>query len=236
MSEDLENLRNFREYASANVKMWYKYIIGTRGREAKNGDVRLVVGCDKATSWGVAALPNTNQPTKLKFKPLDAQVSGSRSCGYTWKLSGTADVRDGPNQEEVDGLRREDSDDESASQDNYLNQCLFVRTLNLDLNADEWKKLNDEIGVGHTLNSLTEHGTGTPSHSPSNRGPSSDSTQTTSSTTGGWGTQRTASDSSTTEGLTISMPPSAIVSRLVENLQFVSTNTFPVMSPLPHCQ
>jgi hypothetical protein len=236
MSEDLENLRKFREYASANIKMWYKYIIGTRGREAKNGDVRLVVGCDKAASWGMAALPNTNQPTKLKFKPLDTQVSGSRSCGYTWKLSGTADVRDGPNQEEVDGLRREDSDDESASQDNYLNQCLFVRTLNLDLNADEWKKLNDEIGVGNTLNSITEHGTGTPSHSPSNQGPSSDSTQTTYSTTGGCGTQRTASDRPTTEGLTISMPPSAIVSRLLEKMQFVSTNTFPVMSPLPHCQ
>ena len=233
MSEDFENLRKFREYASANVKMWYKYIIGTRGREAKNGDVRLVVGCDKATSWGVAALPNTNQVSKLKFKPLDTQVSGSRSCGYIWKLSGTAVLRNGPNQEEVDGLRR---DDESASRGNYVNQCLFVRTLNLDLNAGEWKKLNDEIGVGNTLNSITEHGTGTPSHSPSNRGPSSDSTQTTSSTTGGCGTQRTASDSSTAEGLTISMPPSAIVSRLLEKMQFVSTNTFPVMSPLPHCQ
>ena len=215
MSEDLENLRKFREYASANVKMWYKYIIGTRGREAKNGDVRLVVGCDKATSWGVAALPNTNQLRKLKFKPVDTQVSSSRSCGYTWKLSGTAVVRDGPNQEGVDELRREDSNDESASGDKYLNQCLFVRTLNLDLNADEWKKLNDEIGVGNTVDSITEHGTGIPSRSPSNRGPSSDSKQTTSSTTGGSGTQRTASDSSTVEGLTISMPPSAIVSRLL---------------------
>ena len=124
-------------------------------------------------------------------------------------------MRDGPNQEGVDELRREDSNDESASGDKYLNQCLFVRTLNLDLNADEWKKLNDEIGVGNTVDSITEHGTGIPSRSPSNRGPSSDSKQTTSSTTGGSGTQRTASDSSTVEGLTISMPPSAIVSRLL---------------------
>ena len=53
VSEDLENLRGFREYASANMKMWYRYIISTRGREVKNGDVRLVIGCDKATSWGM---------------------------------------------------------------------------------------------------------------------------------------------------------------------------------------
>jgi len=215
ISEDLENLRGFREYASANVKMWYKYIIGTRGREAKNGDIRLVVGYDKATSWGVASLPHTGKHSKLKFKPLDAQVSGSGSRGYTWEHSGTADVRNGPNQEEVDKLRREDPDDESANRDNYLNQCLFVRTLNLDLNADDWKKLNHEIGVGNTLNSITEHGTETP-RSPSNQGPSPDGTQTTSLRIGDFGTQRTASDSSTTNRLTISMPPAATVSGLVE--------------------
>jgi len=217
ISEDLENLRGFREYASANVKMWYKYIIGTRGRKAKNGDVRLVVGYDKATSWGVASLPNTSQHSKLKFKSLDAQASDYRSCGYTWEHSGTADVRNGPNKEEVDELRREDPDGESASRDNYLNQCLFLRTLNLDLNADDWKKLNHEIGIGHTLNSSTEHGTRTPSRSPSNQGPSSDGTQTTSSTIGGFGTQRTASNSSTANRLTISMPPAATVSGLVDN-------------------
>jgi hypothetical protein len=54
-------------------------------------------------------------------------------------------VRDGPDQEEVDELRREDSD-ESATRDKYLNQCLFVRTLNVTLNADDWESLNCEIG------------------------------------------------------------------------------------------
>ena len=141
ISEDLENLRRFQEYAYANAKMWYQYINGPLGREAKNGDVCLVVGCDKATSWGVASLPHTGKHSKLKFKPLDAQVSGSGSRGYTWEHSGTADVRNGPNQEEVDKLRREDPDDESANLDNYLNQCLFVRTLDLKLNADDWNKV-----------------------------------------------------------------------------------------------
>jgi hypothetical protein len=212
--------------------MWYKYVIVTRGREAKNGDLRLVVGCDKATSWGVASLPHTSQHSKLKFKPLDAQVSGSGSCGYTWEHSGMADVRNGPNQEEIDMLRREDPDDESENQEKYLNQCLFVRTLNLNLNADDWNELNDEIGIGHTLNSNTEHGTKTLSRSPSNQGPSSDSTQTTSSTIGGFGTQQTASDNSTSDGLTFSTPPSTIVSSLFEK-ETVSFNSTPFQSCHP---
>jgi hypothetical protein len=222
ISEDLEKLRGIREYASANITMWYKYIMGPLEREVNNGDVRLVVGCDKATSWGVAALPNTSQHSKLKFKPLDLQVSGFRSCGYAWENYGTADVRNGPDQEEIDELRREDSE----VQDKYLNQCLFVRTLNLNLSADDWEKVNHEIGIGHSLDSITEHGTGTPSRSPSNRGLSSNSTQSTSSTIGGVGSQGTVSDSSTSNRLTISMPPAAIVSSVFEKKQFVSTQHF----------
>ena len=172
ISEDLENLPRLRNYVADNVETWYRYINGPRGREAKNGDVRLVVGCDKATSWGMATLSNMSQhmqQSQLKFKPLDAQLSGSRSCGYTWEYSGMADVKVGPDQEEIEELRREDPDD-SASRDKYLNQCLFVRTVNVKLNDDDWERLNQEIGIGYTPNSITdsEHGTGTPSLSPNN--------------------------------------------------------------------
>ena len=69
MSQDLQNKSRFRKYASANIRKWYEYINGPRGCEAKNGDVRLVVGCDKATSWGMAALCNMTQDSRLKFKP-----------------------------------------------------------------------------------------------------------------------------------------------------------------------
>jgi hypothetical protein len=61
ISQDLENLPRFREYVAANVERWYRYIHGPRGREAKNGDVRLVVGCDKATSLGIATLTGMTQ-------------------------------------------------------------------------------------------------------------------------------------------------------------------------------
>ncbi|KJA19859.1 hypothetical protein HYPSUDRAFT_143195, partial [Hypholoma sublateritium FD-334 SS-4] len=55
---DLENVPRFRAYAAANVENWYRYVNGPRGREAKNGEVRLVIGCDKTTSWGMASVAN----------------------------------------------------------------------------------------------------------------------------------------------------------------------------------
>jgi hypothetical protein len=216
ISEDLENFPRFQKYASENVKKWYKYINGPLGREAKNGDVRLVVGCDKATSWGMAALSNTIRHSQLKFKPLDAQSPGSRSCGYTWEYSGIANAKVGPDEGEIDGLR--EGLDVSATPDKFLNQCLFVRTMNVELSDDDWESLNRGIGIGCT--------TGTPSHSPSSRGALSDSTQSTSSSIpGNIGISRMASHSSATEfissgasvnHLTISVPPTATVSSAFE--------------------
>jgi len=198
-SQDLENIPRFRKYAAENVHKWYKFINGPRGREAKNGDVRLVVGCDKATSWGMAVLSNVNQHCQLKFKPLNGQGPASPGCGYTWEYSGTLEVpRVVPDQEATYELRRGDPDD-STTQNKYLNQCLFVRTLNVRLNDDEWDKLNDEIGVGCTPGSSTRHGSGTLSPSPRNQDPSSDITQSASSTSNNSGMQRTAGDSLTLE-------------------------------------
>ena len=168
ISQDLEDIPRFREYAAANVETWYRYINETLEYGARNGDVRLVVGCDKATSWGLATLPNTSQHRQLKFKRLDAQSLGSPSSfGYSWECSGTAEVRIGPDQGEE--LRREDPD-ESAGRDTYLNQCLFVRTLNVTLNDDDWESLNHRISTAYSSSSISENGTEAFSHSLINRG------------------------------------------------------------------
>ena len=221
ISEDLENSRGFQEYAAANIYSWYKYINGPRGREAKNGDVRLVVGCDKATSWGMAALPNTSQPTRLKFKHLDGPASDSHVRGYAWEYSGVAEVKVGPYQEETDELRREDPGN-STARDKYLNQCLVVRTVNPTLNKDEWEKLNREIGVGCTSDFTT--GNESSSHSPSNENPSSPNTESTSSIIGNSGVQGHPSNSlaivqftppdESVNRVVFSSPPSATVSRV----------------------
>ena len=229
MSQDLENLPIFREYVAANVKRWYRYINGPRGCEAKNGNVRLVVGCDNVTSWEMATLSKMTQHSQLKFKPLDTQSSRSGN-GYTWEYSGVANVKVGPDQKEIDELRREDPDD-SPSRDKYLNQCLFVRTLNVTLNDEGWESLNHRIGVGCIPKSIAEHETGMHFRSPGNRGAPSDGTQTTSPSADGYGTQRSMGYSSamesTSPGITlncliISVPPTATVSGEFEEEWFLT--------------
>ena len=144
-SEDLGNKATFRNYAAANVANWYRYVNGPRGREAKNGEVRLVVGFDKTTSWGIATFANQTQQNscRLKFGPLE----GDSACPYMWSQyseSGVADVKAGPNSDEIDELRI-DSDPSDAQ---FQNQCLFVRTLNATLADDVWADI-------HTTGSIT---------------------------------------------------------------------------------
>ena len=142
-SEDLENLATFREYAAANVANWYRFVNGPRGREAKNGDVRLVVGFDKTSSWGIATFAKQsyqNQNScRLKFGPSEKDSAST----YTWlENSGIADVRAGPNPEESDELRI-DSDPPDLQ---FENQCLFVRTMNVTLADDVWADIHSGSG------------------------------------------------------------------------------------------
>jgi hypothetical protein len=104
---DLENIPAFREYVAANVGKWYKFVNGVRGREAKNGDVRLVIGCDKTTSWGMAALSNVTQHkvSQLKFKATEDSSINSTRPPYTWDYSGMAEVKVGPDIKEINALR-----------------------------------------------------------------------------------------------------------------------------------
>jgi len=235
ISQDLENLPIFRQYVAANVKKWYRYINGPRGREAKNGDVRLVVGCDKATSWGMAALSNMAQHGHLKFKPLDAQSSSSSTCGYTWEYSGTVDVKVGPDQQEIDELRRlGENPEDSPTRDKYQNQCLFVCTMNVTLNDEDWENLNEEIGVGYTPNYVAEQETDMPLRSPANRGAPSEGTRTTSPAASDYGTQRSVGIS--LNRLAISVPQTATVSGGFERevICLSQLDFFPVLSPLPY--
>ena len=142
-AQDLGNFAMFRKYAAANVADWYKFVNGPRGREAKNGDVHLVVGFDMTTSWGIATFVNHTQQSRcrLKFGP-----SEGNSSTYTWsENSGVTDVRAGPDSDENDELRI-DSDPPNFQ---FENQCLFVRTLNVTLTDDVWVDIHSALGSVH---------------------------------------------------------------------------------------
>ena len=141
-SEDLRNLALFREYVAANVASWYRYVNGPRGREAKNGDVRLVVGFHKTTSWGIATFANQTQQSscRLRFGPSE----GNSASSYTWFYSGSSDVKAGPDSDEIDELEI-DSDPPDVR---FENQCLFVRTLNATLSEDAWADIHSSSSSG----------------------------------------------------------------------------------------
>lgn len=175
-AEDLANVSLFRQYFSANAENWYRYINNIRGREARNGDVRLVIGCDKASSWGMATFSNsTAQDFRLKFKPTSE--SGARRT-YGWEYSAMVDARAGPDPEEMEELG---STHDSGNSSVYKNQCLFVRTLNATLRDDVWKglRLDFEMAMDVQFNSYAgsycpqASSSTNPSTSPNATGPSS---------------------------------------------------------------
>ncbi|KAF9048902.1 hypothetical protein BJ165DRAFT_1343621, partial [Panaeolus papilionaceus] len=55
MSMDMDgNIGGWRDYMAKHIESWYTYVNCIQRREAENGDIRLVTGCDKASFWGVA--------------------------------------------------------------------------------------------------------------------------------------------------------------------------------------
>ena len=167
-AEDLANVSRFRQYLSVNAESWYRYVNNVRGREARNGDVRLVVGCDKASSWGMATFANsTTQDFHLKFKPTGENGS---SRTYGWEYSGMVEARAGPDPEETDELRRDDFGHSGV----YKNQCLFVRTLNAMLQDDVWQGLGFDFQTAMDIQYDSYPNSYIPSSSngPSTRSPS----------------------------------------------------------------
>ncbi|KIL64784.1 hypothetical protein M378DRAFT_77863, partial [Amanita muscaria Koide BX008] len=52
--DDATSTFPFRKLASRYGEQWYKYTIGTRGKDVLNGSLYLVTSCTKCTQWGIA--------------------------------------------------------------------------------------------------------------------------------------------------------------------------------------
>jgi hypothetical protein len=145
ISFDLENDLAFTDYLEANVRKWYEYVRRDRRRSVRNGQMRLVIGCDKTTAWGIATVSGTSQQTtsKLEFKTLDNASSSTTT--YTWECSGMVEVRAGPDKDDIEALRSNDTGD-YPSDTTLRNQCLFVRTMTATLSNDDWAKLIRNLG------------------------------------------------------------------------------------------
>jgi len=139
--ELISHRKTVAEHISANAKQWYEYATGSQcGLEINNGDLRVVYGVDKVTSWAIATLNMDEElPTRLEFV-ADDQPGASEP--YRWEVLGRASGRVGPSQGEMMGLG-------ATGEDSLRNQCLFVRTFNFNLSGQVW----DELGISPSLSS-----------------------------------------------------------------------------------
>jgi len=159
ISFDLENDAVFSDYLEANMGKWYEFVYRVRGqRKIRNTQIRLVIGCDKATAWGIATVSGGSQQmtSRLKFKTLD--TGNSSTTAYTWECSGMVEERVGPDRHEIEALRNYD-DGPHLPNMILRNQCLFVRTMNATLSNAEWVKLMQNLGKTTVEDLNTSFGT-----------------------------------------------------------------------------
>ena len=128
-TQNLLNTRGVRSIISSNAKYWYTYATETRGRDIKSGDIRVVVGIDKVSSWGIATSAcNAGQTASYVFKHDPTHA-------YKWDCMGGSG-RVGPLKVETHDLIEENAVLE--------NQCVFVRTMNFTLSGKIWNDFPSE--------------------------------------------------------------------------------------------
>jgi hypothetical protein len=133
-SWDLRPLQVFRDYALENAEKWYEFVNGTCRRMVGDGDLYLVTGVTKSTSWGVAALKNHSGEGQISLK-LKAALVGNAGATYSWKWeSGGSSVNSGP--------WREPGEEEWRD-----NQTVFLRGFKVMLRSRLRKKLKPKLGL-----------------------------------------------------------------------------------------
>ncbi|KAJ7898670.1 hypothetical protein B0H14DRAFT_3564451 [Mycena olivaceomarginata] len=101
---NLRRLQIFRDYALKHAQRWYTFVNGDLGRMLDSGELYLVTGVDKSSSWSVAALENNAEGCKvsLKLKPAYAAsvdsgggTGAGASCAWEWECTSSF-VNSGP--------------------------------------------------------------------------------------------------------------------------------------------
>ncbi|KAK0194414.1 hypothetical protein F5146DRAFT_977798 [Armillaria mellea] len=93
---EILNKAAIKEYATTNGAAWYNYVNGPQylGREAPNGSLYVVTGCDKTDSWGTAAVskPSHSRSVCLSFT-AGGMAGGDIRASHTWSAGFSADTR-----------------------------------------------------------------------------------------------------------------------------------------------
>ena len=142
--EDLKNISRFRNYALKHAESWYEYANGPCGREIGNGELHMVTGCDKTTSWGIATYSHLQSKRPegsmmlLSFEAVGNERHGRQP--YAWDCKGEVEARVGPEDEELANLGVQDSAPPR-------NQCTFIRSIKPTLGQDDWERLQSKVAA-----------------------------------------------------------------------------------------
>ncbi|EDR06270.1 uncharacterized protein LACBIDRAFT_328934 [Laccaria bicolor S238N-H82] len=141
--EDLRSTTLFRDFAAENAESWYRFINGPCGWELENGKLHLITGCDKTTSWGLAAYQNTQSETNssgslggpvLRFRNANDAGDYVPGTTYCWEHEGTADAKAGP-----------EFEFEPSNGVGARNQCTFIRSHTIMLSEAKWARVQSSL-------------------------------------------------------------------------------------------
>ena len=83
-TEDLVATESIKPYLKKNAELWYTFVRDKCKLRVDNGDIRVVIGFDKVSRWGIAAFPsNIREPVSLEFKCLSPNDNASPRV-YAW--------------------------------------------------------------------------------------------------------------------------------------------------------
>ncbi|KAK0186158.1 hypothetical protein F5146DRAFT_1069569 [Armillaria mellea] len=99
---DHKYLSSMRNYALEHAHEWYEYINDPDylGREALNGSLCFVTGCDKTTTWGSAAMSRPSDTRQFLLRFLVRGLSDGRiALRSSWSTQEWTDTRLYPDQD-----------------------------------------------------------------------------------------------------------------------------------------
>ncbi|KZP03795.1 hypothetical protein FIBSPDRAFT_703710, partial [Athelia psychrophila] len=68
LGEDYYNKKAIRKFSITNALSWYEFINVKLGREAPNGSLYVVTGCDRSTAWGIATVEKHSSSESLSLQ------------------------------------------------------------------------------------------------------------------------------------------------------------------------
>lgn len=140
-SEDLIDTSTFRKYIAANALNWYRLVNGVCGHEARNGDLRVVVGWDESSSFFQHVSSTVTFPKEVFM--LEDPTNGRAIC-KVWRTSSAGSCRSLQSAEILSApLRAGERSEEGAL---YKNERTFIRTLNISVSDVIWFKMAHEQG------------------------------------------------------------------------------------------